>query len=219
MVLENIHLTWQMSLTTSDYRPNFVQPIKTLWGSFHLSIILHIQKAANIWEAGSWVVVGVNHSGLQHIQLHKQVSVFSFLCKKLWVSLWGGFWKEWTWLIHWLHLADVPEWDLLTELLLWKNLVDFSHMVSRIDPLSSDLGFSICDRVNPGICFIPYRSCSQATLVSCRLIFLWTVPNLTQGNLAEIICKHRKGKDVQEGQLPITKVFFSLNIDWLPLHA
>lgn len=71
---------------------------------------------------------------------------------------------------------------------LLRDLKQFgaSYMVSRIDPLISDLGFSMCDRVNPGIRFIPKRSCSQATPVSCRLIFLWTVPNLTHGNLPEI---------------------------------
>lgn len=101
---------------------------------------------------------------------------------------------------------------------IFQNGTFFSHMVSRIDPLSSDLGFSICDRVNPGICFIPQRSCSQATLVSSRLIFLWTVPNLTQGNLAEIICNHRKEKMYKRVNCQSPKFFHRTQTDFHSMH-
>lgn len=66
------------------------------------------------------------------------------------------------------------------------------YMVSRMEPRRSDLGSCRWDRVNPGMCLIPYRSCSHARVDSCRLIFLCTVPNLTHGNLDKITCKGKK---------------------------
>lgn len=63
------------------------------------------------------------------------------------------------------------------------------------------------------MCLIPQRSCSHAREDSCRLIFLWTVANLTHGNLDEITCKTKTNVGCMHVALYSVSVwiFFFLN--------